>query len=161
MMIFEPRQAICRRRAHPICALGLLFVAQTYLPSSLSDEFLHPNTLYQGDNRQHTSFSDLNNIELNQRAEDIRSQAMPDTHRNLNYQWLEGYQKDEFVEGDKALQTFLKRGLEDYWNRQRKEHFHDSKRIPDIDGRGRITREVDYDLRLSSDELKIGLSYEF
>ncbi len=160
-MTFKPRQAACRIRAYFICALGLLFLAQTYIPQSLSDEFLPPNTLYQGDNRQHSSFSDLNNIELNQRAEDIRSESMQPTHRNLNYQWLEGHQKGEFVEGSDALQTLLKRGLGGYWNRQRKEHFHDSKRIPDLEGRGRITREVDYDLRLSSDELKIGLSYEF
>ncbi|TNE69807.1 LytTR family transcriptional regulator [bacterium] len=61
-MTFKPRQAMCRRRAYFICALGLLFLAQPHIPQSFSDEFLPPNTLYQGDNRQHSSFSDLNNI---------------------------------------------------------------------------------------------------
>ncbi|WP_461482095.1 hypothetical protein [Porticoccus sp.] len=161
-MNVELAQIICRKGPHFVYVLGLaLCLCQPHWPKALSDEFLAPSTLYRGDSRQHPGFSTLNNRQLSQRAEDIRSQSMNAQHRALNYQWLQSYQRNEFVEGDKALQMFLKRGLKDYWDRQRREHFHDNRHIPDLDGRGRITRELDYDLRLSSDELEIGLSYEF
>jgi len=45
-------------------------------------------------------------------------------------------------------------------NRQRKVQFK-SEHIPDIHGRGSVSNEVDYKLRLNYDELKVILSYEF
>lgn len=148
---------------HPGNLPGML-VATIFLivitSSSAEDEFFLPNSLVQGDNRQHLDFSNLNNAQLLERARELRSQELNATQRALNYQWLESHQNHEFVEGSKAYKAFFKRGLKEFWNRQRKERFK-SERVPDINGRGSISREVDYDLHLSSDELKIGLSYEF
>ena len=123
-------------------------------------ELFLPNTLTQGHNRQHTNFSSLNNIQLKDRAESLRSQTLNANQRALNYQWLKNHRDKQFTSGSKAYKAFFKQGFKEYWNRKRQEHFN-SKRLPDINGRGHVSGEVDYDLRLSSDELKIGLSYEF
>lgn len=124
------------------------------------EEFFLPNTLVQGDNRQHSNFSSLNNTQLKDRAESLRSQELDANQRALNYQWLENQRNKEFTSGSKAYKAFFKRGFKEYWDRKRKEHFK-SEHIPNLEGRGRVSGEVDYDLRLSSDELKIGLTYEF
>jgi hypothetical protein len=124
------------------------------------EEFFLPNTLLHGKNIQHPGFRNLNNLQLIERADELRSQDFNAAQRELNHQWVENYQNDKAVHGSKAFQTLLKRGLKEFWDRQRKERFQ-SKYVPDIDGRGSISGEMDYDLRFSSDALKFGLTYEF
>lgn len=128
--------------------------------TTAEDEFFLPNTLIHGDNRHHTNIGHLSNDQLRDRARELRSQELNAYQRALNYQWLESHHKNEFLSGSKAYKTFFKKGFEKYWDRQRKERFKSNK-VPDIHGKGRVSNEVDYDIKLSSDELKIGLSYEF
>lgn len=143
--------------------LAIVMVSVLILNSPLAlagEEFFLPNTLVQGDNRQYSNFSSLNNTQLIDRAESLRSQELDANQRALNYQWLQNQRNKEFTSGSKAYKAFFKRGFKEYWDRKRKEHFK-SERIPNLEGRGSVSGEVDYDLRLSSDELKIGLTYEF
>ena len=137
---------------------SLALIAPTFVMAQ--DNFFLPNSLAQGDNQQQLNFSSLNNAQLIERAKDLRSQDLNATQRALNHQWLQNYQDQNFVEGSKVYRTILKRSLKKFWNRQRKERFK-SERVPDINGRGTISREMDYDLRFTSDELKLKLIYEF
>ena len=124
------------------------------------EEFFLPDALRQSAHSPHQNLSNLNNIQLIERANDLRSQELNATQRTLNYQWLENHQNPSVVLGRKAYQAFFKRGLKEFWHRQRKERFK-SKYVPDINGRGAVSGELDYNVRFSSDELKLGLTYEF
>jgi len=140
-------------------AAGILLVSVS-VGTLAQDELLLPNTLTRGDNRQRIDVSNLNNIQLSMRADALRSQALNANQRALNYQWLVSHQNEEFIVGSKAYKTLFKRGFKKYWNRKRHEKFK-SKYIPDLDGQGAMTREMDYDLHINSHELTLKLTYQF
>lgn len=61
-----------------------------------------------------------------------------------------------------AMQTKLSfnEGFNKYWNRKRHEKFK-SEYVPDLNGQGAISTEVDYNLRVNSHELTLELTYQF
>ena len=151
---------------HCISAGFVVTVAAGILLASVSvgtlaqDELFLPNTLTHGDNRLHINVSNLNNIQLSIRANALRSQALNANQRALNYQWLKNHQNEDFIVGSKAYKTLFKRGFKKYWNRKRHEKFK-SKYIPDLDGQGAMSSEMDYDLHVNSHELTLKLTYQF
>lgn len=138
--------------------LSLIFLALT--PGLSAEEFSSPKALSQSGSKQSLNFAYLNNEQLLERAQQLRSNAPNTTQQTLNYQWLKAHQNDDYILGKKVYQTLFKRGFKELWNRQRKERFK-SEHVPDINGRGSVSNEVDYKLRLNSDELKVKFSYEF
>jgi|GEM_PF-989443 hypothetical protein len=139
----------------------LLLLISLMLPLELYAQDLFSNRSFsQWYSEQKLNLSHLNNEQLLERAQHLRSNNPNTTQQTLNYQWLKAHQNDNSIVGKKVYQTLFKRGFKAFWNRQRKERFK-SERIPDINGRGSVSNEVDYKLRLNSDELKVKLSYEF
>lgn len=139
----------------------LLLLICLVLPLKLYAQNLFSNHSFsQPQNEQQLNFSYLNNKQLLERAKYLRSNNLNITQQILNYQWLKSHQNDDFIVGKKVYQTLFKQGFKAFWNRQRKERFK-SEHIPDINGRGSVSNEIDYKLRLNSDELKIKLSHEF
>jgi len=146
----------------PANLLGLVLLLIFFaLPLKLcAQSFFSNHSWPQEYNEQQSNFSYLNNEQLRERAQQLRSDNPNTTQQTLNYQWLKAHQNNDYILGKKVYQTLFKRGLKEFWNLQRKERFK-SERIPDINGRGSVSNEVDYKLRLKPDELKIKLSYEF
>lgn len=139
----------------------LLLLISLMLPLELYAQDLFSNHSFsQWYSEQKLNLSHLNNEQLLERAQHLRSNNPNTTQQTLNYQWLKAHQNDDSIVGKKVYQTLFKRGLKAFWNHQRKERFK-SEHIPDINGRGSVSNEVDYKLRLNSDELKVKLSYEF
>lgn len=139
----------------------LLLLISLMLPLELYAQDLFSNHSFsQWYSEQKLNLSHLNNEQLLERAQHLRSNNPNTTQQTLNYQWLKAHQNDDSIVGKKVYQTLFKRGFKAFWNRQRKERFK-SEHIPDINGRGSVSNEVDYKLRLNSDELKVKLSYEF
>jgi len=139
----------------------LLLLISLMLPLELyAQDLFSSRSFSQWYSEQKLNLSHLNNEQLLERAQHLRSNNPNTTQQTLNYQWLKAHQNDNSIVGKKVYQTLFKRGFKAFWNRQRKERFK-SERIPDINGRGSVSNEVDYKLRLNSDELKVKLSYEF
>lgn len=143
--------------------LTLIFL--TITPELSAEDFFSSDVSSQVNNEQnfnfsYLSFSYLNNEQLLERAQQLRSQHPNSPQLKFNNQWLRAHQNDDHIIGKKVYQTLFKRGFKKFWHRQRKERFK-SERIPDINGRGSVSNEVDYKLRLKSDEIKVKLSYEF
>ena len=148
-----------------LLGLFLFLIFLTLTSASFAQEKFYKNVASQGNDEQrtsayHSSFSHLNNEQLIERAHRLRSKDIDTTQQQLNYQWLQAYHNDDHILGKKVYQTIFKRGFKEFWNRQRKERFK-SDHVPDADGRGSVSSEVDYKVRLTSDELKFKLSYEF
>ena len=140
-------------------AAGILLVSVS-VGTLAQDELFLPNTLTHGENRQHTNVSNLNNSQLSMRAEALRSQALNANQRALNYQWLVSHQNKKFILGSKAYKTLFKRGFKKYWNRKRHENFK-NKYIPNLNGQGAMSSEMDYDLHVNSRGLTVELTYQF
>ena len=103
----------------------------------------------------------MSNQDLLEHARRFREQNVSREQIELNRQWAESTADDDFIQGGKAFSRLLQRSLKDYWQTKRQESFGDDSRVPDIYGRGKVSNSVDYDIELKSDELNIGLSYEF
>ncbi|MCB1668784.1 MAG: hypothetical protein R3E73_14240 [Porticoccaceae bacterium] len=102
----------------------------------------------------------LSNDELAERAAELRDQRLSITQRTLNHQWLSQHQDNDAIEGGKAFSQLFKRGFKKYWDRKRETDFADKDYVPDSNGGGRVN-EMDYKVRVSSDTINFGLTYEF
>ncbi len=113
--------------------------------------------------RYNTHSTGLTNAQLEAAAEDIRSSDMSSQQRALNYQWLQSYDQDQdnISTGGRVLQKLVKMGFRTYWDGVRNKHYSDAKVLPDSNGSGKITEEVDYKLRMSDDKVKLTFEYEF
>ncbi|WP_439135496.1 hypothetical protein [Pseudomaricurvus sp.] len=104
----------------------------------------------------------LNNTQLEKSAEDIRNNEMSAQHRALNHQWLEQeHNGDDPTMGGKVLSELVKMGFRTYWDGVRDKHYSDTKIIPNSNGDGKVSEEVEYKLRLSDDKVKLTFEYEF
>ena len=130
--------------------------------TTASDLFL-PND-FVGSNVSHSPVDNkLSNEELAERAEALRDQSLSITQRALNHQWMSQYQHSNNVEGSKAFSRLFKRGFKKYWDQKRKTDFANKDYIPNSDGKGKVKMggDIDYDVRVSSNKINLGLTYEF
>lgn len=104
----------------------------------------------------------FSNEALQQSAEDIRSSNMSMEQRALNHQWLdyENYEEDT-RHGGKVLSTLFKMGFKTYWKGVRQERFSNSNLVPTEEGDGNFSRDVDYNLRISGDEMNFTVEMDF
>ena len=139
--------------------LGILILSAPSLGSA--DKLFLPND-FSGHGKTGLMMMDgtLSNADLVERAAEIQNQELSMTQRLLNNRWLSQHQQDDSVEGNKVLSRLLKRSFKTYWNRKRDTDFANKKYLPDADGNGRVS-EMDYKVRLSSDTLTLGMTYEF
>lgn len=138
--------------------LTLIFL--TITPDLSAEDFFSSDVSSQVNNGKNFNFSYLNNEQLLERAQQLRSQHPNSPQLKFNNQWLRAHQNDDHIIGKKVYQTLFKRGFKKFWHRQRKERFK-SDHVPDLNGQGAVSSEVDYKLRLRPDELKVKLNYEF
>ncbi len=102
----------------------------------------------------------LNNLQLVARADELRSTDMPMVQRSLNYQWLDNHQHENAVLDGKALSTLGNRMFGKYIEEQRDYYFGDGRYTSSGKKRNRFS-DIDYKVRFSSNQFRIGLKYQF
>lgn len=129
------------------------------------DKLSYYNPLKHNDTqkkRYATSKVALSNTQLEDAANHIRTNDMSSEQRALNHQWLEQHHHgDDPYIGSKVLSKLMKMGLRTYWDGVRNKHYSSAKAIPDSNGSGKVTEEVDYKIRLSGNKVKLSFEYEF
>lgn len=109
-----------------------------------------------------TSSVALSNLQLENAANQIRTNEMSSQQRALNHQWLEQHHHGDNPDvGSKVLSKLVKMGLKTYWDGVRNKHYSAAQVIPDGDGSGKVSEEVDYKIRLSGNKVKLSFEYEF
>ncbi|TQV85675.1 hypothetical protein FKG94_02195 [Exilibacterium tricleocarpae] len=139
----------------------------------IPDNLLFYNPLKQTDNRVEISAlpstTGLDNQALEQAAMHFRDNQMNSTQRALNYQWLHQHHHQTDLEHDsKVLSKLLKMGLRTYWDNMQKPGFMTGKNSLGTGSgskksyRSSFTKsEVDYDLKISGNKLKLSMDYKF
>lgn len=104
----------------------------------------------------------LDNQSLERVAQDIRNHNMSTEQRALNHRWLQyGSEDDDVKVGSKVISSLFKMGFRTYWDGVRNKHYSSNTKVPDGSGNGKVTEDVDYKVRLSSNKLKLSMSYDF
>jgi len=131
-------------------------------PAFASDLFL-PNDFIGTENKHTPVDKKLSNEELVERAAALRNQNLSITQRALNHQWMSQYQHGGNTVGSKAFSRLFKRGFKKFWDEKRKTDFAGKNYIPDSNGKGKMNvgGEMDYNVRVSSSKIKLGVTYEF
>ena len=91
---------------------------------------------------------------------DYQAAYEEDPHLQFNTLWLqEGQQHYDYDEGGAAIGKLFRMGVKT-WYRSYRSANRESK-LPDENGSGAVSNDVDYRVRLSSDKVKFQLNYEF
>jgi len=102
----------------------------------------------------------LDNLQLESAARYIRANEMSAEQRALNHQWLSQEGNNNIHIGNKVLSSIMRMGLKTYWSSVRNKHYK-STAVPDGNGNGQLTEEVEYKLRLSQNKVRLVLEYDF
>lgn len=104
----------------------------------------------------------LDNESLLRSAEQMRSNSMSADQRALNYQWLQQDDPDSQVQlGGQVLSTLMKMGFKTYWEGNRIELNEGDSALPNSQGNGKFTEDIDYKIRMSGDKIKFSFEYDF
>lgn len=132
----------------------------------LPNQYTYYNPLKNGldnpDYNHSTERLTMDTESLLRAAEQIRSTHVSPEQRALNHQWLQhNAGVDEPRVGGRVFSALVRMGFKTFWeiNHQRYDKF--SHVLPDSQGNGRITKDVDYKLRVSDDKVKLSFEYEF
>lgn len=143
-----------------LCAVLGLFSAAPSLADDAANQGLpsEVNGYHQDDRGVYAS---LTNEELFLRAEQLRDANIDLSQRVMNYRWLsEQSDQEKTTQGGRAISKLAERKLRAYLDEREGSAWIKQKLLPDNDGSGFI-KSVDYDLKLRSDQLVIGVEYEF
>jgi len=102
----------------------------------------------------------LDNQQLETAASYIRANEMSAEQRALNHQWLSQAGDSNIRIGNKVLSSIMRMGFKTYWTGVRNKHYK-STAMPDGNGTGQLTEEVEYKLRLSQNKVRLVLEYDF
>ena len=131
----------------------------------LPNQFAYYNPLKHGASHQSDQTERrlrMDNETLLRSAEQIRSDSMRPEQRVLNHQWLQQAEDEDSQRvGGRAFSSLLRMGFKTYWEGNRASFGHSNRMIPDSQGGGQITRDVDYRIRVSGDDIRLSLEYEF
>jgi len=129
------------------------------------DKLSYYNPLKHNDTqkkRYATSKVALSNDQLEDAANHIRTNDMSSEQRALNHQWLEQHHHgDDPYIGSKVFSKLMKMGFRTYWDGVRNKHYSSASAIPDGNGTGKVSKDVDYKIRLSGNKVKLSFEYEF
>ena len=104
----------------------------------------------------------LDNESLLRSAEQLRSTSMSADQRALNHQWLQQDESDDQVQlGGRVLSTLMKMGFKTYWEGNRIELDDGDNAMPNSQGNGKFTEDIDYKIRMSGDKIKFSFEYDF
>jgi len=128
----------------------------------LPDSFNYYNPLKHGTDKAARAADPhaLDNQQLETAANYIRANEMSAEQRALNHQWLSQTGDGSIHLGNKVLSSIMRMGLKTYWVGVRNKHYK-STAMPDGNGNGQLTEEVEYKLRLSQDKVRLVLKYDF
>lgn len=134
-----------------------------FVPDKLSYYNPLKHNKYEDKNsRYETKSVALSNTDLENAAQQIRTNNMSAQQRALNHQWLEQqHNNDDPYMGSKVLSKLMQMGFRTYWDGVRNKHYASLKAVPDGSGSGKVSEEVDYKLRLSGNKVKLSFEYEF
>lgn len=129
-----------------------------FIPGSL----IYYNPLKHGAKKisRGTNPQAFDNTQLEAAAAYIRANEMSASHRALNHQWLSQESGGDLRLGNKVLSSIVRMGFKTYWTGIRNKHYQSSA-VPDGDGNGQLSEEVEYKLRLSQDKVRLVLEYDF
>ncbi|NIB41537.1 hypothetical protein HBA55_18180 [Pseudomaricurvus alkylphenolicus] len=154
-----------------ICAGATSVHAEKMIEADKHDDLFVPDRLNFYNPLKHTGSerkryqpqnTALTNNQLETICDQIRNNEMSASQRALNYQWLEqDAEGAELHVGSKVVSKLVKMGLRTYWNGVHGKHYATSSVLPDGNGHGKFTEEVDYKIRLSGNKLKLSVKYEF
>ena len=83
-----------------------------------------------------------------------------DPHLQFNYLWMRQNQDHyRYSDGGAAIGRLFRMGVKTWYKSYRDSNKNSS--LPNENGGGSISRDVDYRLRLSSDKVKVAFEYEF
>jgi len=137
----------------------LVFASSVSLAEGVNDTFLPSEVLPYATNVQ--SYTTLSNEDLAIRAAQMRYEALTPSQRAMNYQWLSEHSDSEkTVHGERAITKLIERHLKSYIDEKAGGIWLKEKLMPDPSGNGFI-KSVDYDVKLRSDQLVIGITYDF
>ena len=140
------------------CVLSLLFASTTAHADPSEGVFL-PSEIRSYNHNQ--SFTTLSNEDLELRAEQIRYNSLTPSQRAMNYQWLSEHSGSEkAIHGNKAVTKLIERQVKAYIDENAGGVWIKQKLMPESNGQSFI-KDVDYDLKLRSNKLVIGITYEF
>ena len=157
-------------------ALALIY---TSAPCQADDLFIpESNSLKRHQNSMPLHFSDsafgMDNKDLEEAVQNLRSNAMSSTQRQLNYQWLQMHselsvneeryglpKRKRAVTGGKAVNQILKMGWRTYWEQKEQQNKHGL--LPSKGGKMQFeqTGALEYDVRLSGDKLNFSFELDF
>ncbi|MGH1373369.1 MAG: hypothetical protein ACRBBW_15120 [Cellvibrionaceae bacterium] len=136
-----------------------------FVPDKLSyyNPLKHNKQQVKGDAKRYaTSSVALSNLQLEDAANQIRTNEMSSQQRALNHQWLEQHHHGDNPDvGSKVLSKLVKMGFRTYWDGVRNKHYSSAKAVPDGNGTGKVSEDVDYKIRLSGNKVKLSFEYEF
>jgi len=128
----------------------------------LPDSFNYYNPLKHGAEKVSRASDPhaLDNQQLETAASYIRANDMSAEQRALNHQWLNQAGDSNIRIGNKVLSSIMRMGFKTYWSGVRNKHYP-STVMPDGNGNGQLTDEVEYKLRLSQNKVRLVLKYDF
>lgn len=105
----------------------------------------------------------MSNEDLLLSAATLKDNRLSIEQRFLNYQWLANQENIHAGVriGNKALSQLIRQSIKIYWQRTIKSRYADNHLVPSADGTGKFKPELDYHIKLSDDELKLALRYDF
>lgn len=107
------------------------------------------------------SYAALSNEELLIRAEELKDSQLTQPQRTMNFHWLSQQSGNEKAfQGGRAFSKLLERKLKVYLDERDTGKWLRGKLLPQ-NGRSSFVDDMDYDLKVRSDEFVIGISYEF
>lgn len=143
-----------------LVAFSLCILTTEFTIAGPNDTF-QPNELKHLRDSKAKPYTTLSNEDLIIRANQLRKTEISPNQRAMNYQWLSSHSGVEStVDGGKALSKLAERQLKAYLDERESTKWIRSKLMPDESGQG-FFKDVDYDLKLRSNKLVIGLTYDF
>lgn len=107
------------------------------------------------------SYAALSNEELLIRAEELKGSQLTRPQRTMNFHWLSQQSGNEKAfHGGRAFSKLLERRLKVYLDERDTGKWLRGKLMSE-DNRSSFVDDMDYDLKVRSDEFVIGISYEF
>ncbi len=103
----------------------------------------------------------MDNLSLEISAQFLTDSSNNTTQRLLNYYWLSGAEEQNYRSGMGVFSRMAQIMAKDYWQTIKDRHYSENHLVPDSNGSGTIQGGVNYNLRVSDDEIKLRLKYTF
>lgn len=133
---------------------------QQFIPDNL--QFYNPLRQSQGHRRHDPGITGMDNVSLYQAADNYLKKELNASQRALNHQWLEQHHYEMRIsQGGRVLSKMIKMGFKTYWGGMRNSKFRTNNYVPDGEGIGKFSEDINYNVRMSDDKVNFTVAYEF